>query len=126
MAANLARSGHSVLLLEAGDDPGDDPTFSNLLNFEKAFNDPKTRWDFWVKHSEDAARELKYEHMTWRQKNGSFYIGLDPPAGSTQLGGWYPRAGILGGCAMHNAGITFLPFDDDWDTIVWKRRSLSS
>ncbi len=29
-----------------------------------------------------------------------------------------PRAGTLGGCAMHNAGVTFLPLEDDWIDIV--------
>ncbi len=118
LACNLARAGHSVLLLEAGDDQGNNPNISNLFSFNDATNDPKTRWDFWTKHSEDPARELKFEHLTWRKTDGSFYVGLDPPAGAKQLGVWYPRAGTLGGCAMHNAGVCFLPLDDDWNIVV--------
>jgi len=118
LAANLARAGLSVLLLEAGDDQSNNPNISNLFSFNEATNDEKTRWDFWVKHSEDPARELKYDHMTWRKPDGNFYVGLSPPNGSTQLGVWYPRAGTLGGCAMHNAGVTFLPYDDDWNDIM--------
>lgn len=100
LAANLARAGHSVILLEAGDDQGNNPNVSLIGNFNTATNDPSTRWDFWTKHSEDPERELKFEHMVWRTPEGDFYTGLNPPAGSTQLGIWYPRAGTLGGCAM--------------------------
>lgn len=118
LAANLARAGHSVILLEAGDDQGNNPNISQIGNFIPAASDETTRWDFFSKHSEDPERELKYEHMVWRQPDGEFYTGLEPPAGSTQLGIWYPRAGTLGGCAMHNAGICALPSDDDWNYIV--------
>ncbi len=83
-----------------------------------ATNDEKTVWNFWVKHTDDEARESKYEKTTWRTKDGAYYVGLDPPAGSTKLGIWYPRAATLGGCAMHNAGVTFLPYDEDWSHIV--------
>jgi choline dehydrogenase len=53
--------------------------------------------------------------MTYRQPDGSFYVGLDPPAGSERLGIWYPRTAALGGCAEHNALITILPENADWD-----------
>ncbi|KAK6193688.1 hypothetical protein LQW54_012217 [Pestalotiopsis sp. IQ-011] len=118
LAANLARAGHSVILLEAGEDQGNNPNISQIGNFIAAASDETTRWDFFSKHSEDPERELKYEHMVWRQPDGEFCTGLDPPAGSTQLGIWYPRAGTLGGCAMHNAGICAPPSDDDWNYIV--------
>ncbi|KAK8094138.1 hypothetical protein PG997_000823 [Apiospora hydei] len=120
LAANLARGGHSVLLLEAGDDQANNPNISTLANFNLATNDETTRWDFWTKHSEDPERELKYLRMVWRKTDGSFYTGLDPPEGAKQLGIWYPRAGTLGGCAMHNAGVCALPADADWDIIVNK------
>lgn len=103
LAANLARAGHSVILLEAGDDQGNNPNISQIGNFIPAASDETTRWDFFSKHSEDPERELKYEHMVWRQPDGEFYTGLEPPAGSTQLGIWYPRAGTLGGCAMRKS-----------------------
>ncbi|KAK7977926.1 hypothetical protein PG996_003977 [Apiospora saccharicola] len=120
LAANLARGGQSVLLLEAGDDQANNPNISSLANFNLATNDEKTRWDFWTKHSEDPERELKYLHMVWRKTDGGFYTGVDPPEGAKQLGIWYPRAGTLGGCAMHNAGVCALPADADWDIIVNK------
>jgi choline dehydrogenase len=86
LAANLARAGHSVLLVEAGDDQTENVNVSQWVNFNAAGNDPATRWDFFVKHSDDEAREARYEKRTWRQADGNFYVGLDPPAGAKPLG----------------------------------------
>lgn len=108
LAANLARAGHSVLLLEAGDDQTENLNVSQWVNFNAAGNDPATRWDFFVKHSDDAAREARYLHRTWRKTDGGFYVGIDPPAGAKPLGIYYPRAGTLGGCAMHNGCLTMV------------------
>lgn len=108
LAANLARAGHSVLLLEAGDDQTENLNVSQWVNFNAAGNDPATRWDFFVKHSDDAAREARYLHRTWRKPDGGFYVGVDPPAGANPLGIYYPRAGTLGGCAMHNGCLTMV------------------
>ncbi|KAI0838464.1 GMC oxidoreductase [Hypoxylon sp. FL0890] len=118
LAVELAKSGHSVLLLEAGSDLSEDPLYQDINKFTEASNDPRTRWDFFVKHSDDPERELKYKHMTWRTTNGSFYVGLDPPEGAEQLGIYYPRAATLGGCAMHNAAVVHLPSDDNWNYIA--------
>ncbi|PVH95555.1 GMC oxidoreductase [Periconia macrospinosa] len=118
LAANLARAGHSVLLLEAGDDQGANPNISQILNFNKAGNDPKTRWDFFVKHSDEPERERKFEHYVYRQRDGSFYVGTTPPDSAAELGIYYPRAGTLGGCAMHNAGVSANAADRDWDYIA--------
>ncbi len=120
LACDLARAGYSTLLLEAGDDQGDNPTYADLQNFNEAGNDELSRWDFWTKHSDDPARDLKFEHTVWRLTNGSYYVGLEPPAGAKLLGIQYPRAATLGGCAMHNGGVCSLPQDDDWNLIVNK------
>ncbi|RYO90772.1 hypothetical protein DL766_001411 [Monosporascus sp. MC13-8B] len=118
LAANLAMAGQSVLLLEAGDDQGSNPTYADIANFNAAGNDPLSRWDFFVRHFADEADNARYEKTTWRRPDGSFYVGLDPPAGSERLGVFYPRAATLGGCAMHNGGICALPADDDWNLIA--------
>ncbi|KAL2256466.1 hypothetical protein VTK26DRAFT_1624 [Humicola hyalothermophila] len=120
LAADLARAGYSTLLIEAGGDEGDNPTYSELQYFNEAANDEATRWDFWVKHSDDPAQDLRFEHTTWDTGDGTFYVGLDPPEGAKLLGIQYPRAAVLGGCAMHNAGVCTLPADDDWNIIVNK------
>lgn len=86
LAANLARAGHSVLVLEAGDDQTENVNVSQWLNFNAAGNDPATRWDFFVKHSDDEEREARYLHRTWRKTDGNFYVGIDPPAGAKPLG----------------------------------------
>lgn len=114
LAANLARYGHSVLLLEAGDDQG-----QNLNQMVPAFHvvaseDPSMRWDFFVKHYDDETQAAKDPKMTWETLDGKVYIGADPPSGSKQKGFYYPRAGTLGGCTAHNAMITILPPDEDW------------
>ena len=48
--------------------------------------DMNKRWDFFVKHSDDAAREARYLHRTWRKPDGGFYVGIDPPEESKALG----------------------------------------
>ncbi|KAL2166456.1 hypothetical protein VTG60DRAFT_2740 [Thermothelomyces hinnuleus] len=118
LAADLARAGYKTLLIEAGGDEGDNPTYADIANFNEAANDELTRWDFWVKHSDDPDQDLKFEHTTWDTGDGTFYVGLDPPEGAKLLGIQYPRAAVLGGCAMHNAGVCTMPADDDWNIIA--------
>jgi choline dehydrogenase len=48
--------------------------------------DMEQRWDFFVKHSDDEAREARYLHRTWRKPDGGFYVGIDPPEESKALG----------------------------------------
>ncbi len=118
LAANLARAGYSTLLIEAGGDEGDNPTYADLMNFNEAANDEASRWDFWVKHSDDPKRELQFKKTTWDTGDGTFYIGLNPPEGAKHLGIQYPRAAVLGGCAMHNGAVCTLPQDEDWNLVV--------
>lgn len=111
LAANLARRGYKVLLLEAGDDQGDNlnekiPAF--FLNFEE---DPMQRWDFFVKHYSDEKQAAEDPKMRWKTPEGGFFVGTNLPAGSKQLGIWYPRPGTSGGCAAHNGLVAVLPPD---------------
>ena len=100
LSANLARAGYRVLLLEAGSD------YESLKYTVPAFNglateDPNMRWDFFVKHYSDPeqqSRDSKYD--------------------AARGGVLYPRAGTLGGCTAHNALITAVPPDSDWDAIA--------
>ena len=98
LAANLARNGARVLLLEAGSDPEtylyQVPCFHPYSTEEK-----EMAWDFFVHHySRDEQRDFKYK----------------PEDG----GVFYPRAGTLGGCTAHNAMITVYPHESDWDDIA--------
>jgi len=118
LAANLAKAGESVLLLEAGDDEGNNLNEEIPAFFFSAYNDPKMRWDFFVKYHSDEATTLKFQHLTWKTVTGEYYVGTDPPAGAEQVGVYYPRAGTLGGCSTHNALGAALPANSDWDNIA--------
>jgi hypothetical protein len=71
LAANLARAGNSVLLLEDGDDRGDQLDQEIIGWAFLAFNDPLQRWDFFVKYYSDnenylAGRTSDVEDYQWR------------------------------------------------------------
>jgi choline dehydrogenase-like flavoprotein len=107
LAARLAEAGMRVLLLEAGGDPrvpepGTDrlPEDYEVPAFHAfATENPEMSWHFFVDHYDDPARQKRDPKLTPR-------------------GIFYPRAGTLGGCTAHNAMITLLPHDEDWDGIA--------
>ena len=118
LAANLARQGHKVLLLEAGNDQG-----ANLNEQVPAFHarsteDDEMSWDFFVKHYSNEERAAKDSKMVWETPDGRRHVGPNPPAGSKQKGILYPRAGTLGGCTAHNALITVYPHESDWNKLA--------
>jgi choline dehydrogenase-like flavoprotein len=100
VAARLAEAGYSVLVLEAGGDPGsanyEVPAFHPF-----ATEDPAMRWDFFVRH---------YGNLAQQQRDPKFVAKED--------GVWYPRAGTLGGCTAHNAMIFVYPSNSDWDQLA--------
>ncbi|KAF7938593.1 uncharacterized protein EAE98_000931 [Botrytis deweyae] len=117
VAARLALAGHSVLLIDAGEDHGDDIEMQvPALHVLASEYDP-IRWDFFVQHYANETRQARDSKMTYQTADGDFYVGLDPPEGATPLGILYPRTGTLGGCAEHNALITILPQETDWQYI---------
>ena len=100
LAANLAKAGFQVLLIEAG---GDEeslnysvPGFNGL-----ATEDEMYRWDYYVRHYTDEEQQKR-----------------DPKFVDSQNGILYPRAGTLGGCTAHNAMIMVYPSDSDWNRIA--------
>ncbi|PHJ57930.1 glucose-methanol-choline oxidoreductase [Nostoc linckia z18] len=109
VAANLAKAGYKVLLLEAGGDPlrdekGKDTeryTYSVPAFHARATEDKDLRWDFFVKHYSDEKQQ---------QRDSKF--------SPEHQGILYPRAGTLGGCTAHNAMITVYPHNSDWDKIA--------
>ena len=100
LAVNLAKAGHKVVLIEAGGEDGDDlisvPLFSPLVG-----EDPRVRWDYFVRQYTDEAR----------QSRNSKYV-------ADRGGVLYPRAGTLGGCTVHNLMITIYPNNSDWNAIA--------
>jgi choline dehydrogenase len=107
VAARLAEAGRSVLLLEAGGDPcelADSrlPEDYQVPAFHAfASENPAMRWDFFVRHYADEARQRKDRKYS-------------PDRG----GVLYPRAGALGGCTAHNAMIFVYPHNQNWDDIA--------
>jgi choline dehydrogenase len=99
LAVNLARNGHKVLLLEAGDDRGNNLDYQVPAFHTQSSEDPAMSWAFFVHHYADASREAQDSKAT---SNGVFY----------------PRAGTLGGCTAHNAMITVYPHAQDFDGIA--------
>lgn len=97
LAANLARQGHKVLLLEAGDDQGDNINYQVPAFHPKSSEDASMRWDYFVKHYEDQDQQQRDTKLT-KDKGGVLY----------------PRAGTLGGCTAHNALIAIYPHESDW------------
>jgi choline dehydrogenase len=65
---------------------------------------PPCSWDFFVRHYTDDAQQNK-DSKALKEIDGKKTI-------------WYPRAGALGGCTAHNAMITVVPQDSDWDNIA--------
>jgi choline dehydrogenase len=100
LAANLARAGKMVLLLEAGG-AEEDYNYQVPAFHGRASEDPAISWEFFVRHytAEDQQRR-------------------DPKFTQERGGVFYPRAATLGGCTAHNAMITVYPHDHDWDEIA--------
>ncbi len=104
LAANLARAGHRVLLLEAGEDAGHKLAYQVPSFHPIATEEPGLAWSYYVNHYEDEAqakRDTKLVYEAGRPK-----------------GVLYPRGGTLGGSTAVNAMITVYPHESDWDQIA--------
>jgi choline dehydrogenase-like flavoprotein len=113
LAANLARAGFKVMLLEAGGDPCANSELARLIYEVPIFHGLSTefeecRWDYYVRHYADDLRQNQDQKI----------VTEDPVSGAEVNGIWYPRAGTLGGCTTHNAMITVTPQNCDWDQIA--------
>ena len=107
LAANLAKAGYAVLLMEAGG--RDENLTSDIPVFHaKASEDPAIKWDYYIKHYANEQRQSQ----DWDSK---FVAEQD---GVRRDGILYPRAGTLGGCTAHNAMITVYPHSSDWDHLA--------
>jgi len=99
VAANLARAGYRVLLMEAGGQE-ENRNYRIPAFHGKSTEDPAYAWNYFVKHYSDPKRQQGYDSK------------YEPGRGI-----FYPRAGTLGGCTAHNAMITMYPDNKDWDDI---------
>ena len=106
LAANLARAGFKVMLMEAGGDPCAQDDAGRYMYEVPIFHGLSTEykdcaWNYFVRHYSNDAQQR-----------------LDSKFVAAEDGVWYPRAGTLGGCTAHNAMITVLPQDSDWNYIA--------
>lgn len=114
LASNLARAGHSVLLIGAGDDQSANPNSQLAALASSAYTDPSLRWDFFARNYDNETRVLHHNYLVWRRPDNSYYVGRNPPAGSVPLGTYYPRGKTLEGSSTVNALAAVLPSCSDW------------
>jgi len=109
VAARLAESGFSVILLEAGGDPRDlEPADYDVPAFHpRATENDAMKWDFFVRHYTDEAQQRRDPKYSATNDDGQTVDGV-----------LYPRAATLGGCTAHNAMILVYPHDSDWNEIA--------
>lgn len=118
LAARLAMAGHKTLLIEAGDDHGDNHNYTVPAYSALASEDETMSWNFFVRHYAEEARQARDYKTTYETADGGEYTGLTPPEGSIMKGILYPRTGTLGGCTAHNALIAIYPYRSDFDYIA--------
>ncbi len=99
VAARLARAGKRVLLLEAGEDVGERPTYRVPAMHALATEDPELAWWFFVRHHADRALDAE-------------------DSKHTEAGILYPRGSALGGSTAVNAMVTVLPSPSDWNRLA--------
>ncbi len=108
VAANLAKAGFSVLILEAGG--SEEPYEYKVPAFHAlSAEHPDLAWKFYVQHYVDRRQQR-------RDKRN--FIADKVVDGSARDGVLYPRAGTLGGCTAHHAMIFVAPHNSDWDYVA--------
>lgn len=118
LAARLAQAGYSVLLVDAGEDHGTERQVEIPALHPLSSEYSPIRWNYFVDHYSNESQAVRDSKMTYMTPGGDYYVGKYPPEGSQRLGILYPRAAALGGCSQHNAYVTILPNNDDWDNIA--------
>lgn len=110
VAANLARAGFNVAIIEAGLNPkaknveAIDPIVKTIYDTPSLFTatseHPLLSWDFYVNH---------YDNDEQARKDSKYVEGK---------GILYPRGACLGGSMSHNALVFTYPHDSDFNNIV--------
>ncbi|CAG9984873.1 unnamed protein product [Clonostachys byssicola] len=119
LAANLAREGHSVFLIEAGGDRGDEFLQQVPRLYNANAEHPEMSWQFFVSHYQNETQARRDRYFSYRLANGTLWYGLNPPEGATpRLGIYYPRGATVGGSAISNAMNVVLPPPEDFDYIA--------
>ena len=100
LAANLAKAGHKVILLEAGG-KNEPPDYQVPAFFSFAAENKQLSWEYFVRH---------YKDQEQQRRDSKFVAEHD--------GIFYPRSGSLGGCTSHHAMLIVYPHNSDWDRIA--------
>ncbi len=102
LACNLAKAGHKVVLIEAGDDdPQTDFPAEVPFSGASIADDPRISWGYFVRHYANDEQQRR-----------------DPNYDPVKDGVWYPRVGALGGCTIHSLMVEMYPSNSDWDDIA--------
>ncbi len=104
VAANLARAGYEVLVLEAGGMEVNDEIYHVPAFHLFASEDPRMNWNFFVQHYSDPA------------KHGRRYVHNSAPQQTDGM--LYPRASTVGGCTAHHVMLALRPENRDWDDLA--------
>lgn len=114
LAARLAEAGMNVLVLEAGEDPGDSEIQPNMSD-EKIVERQNKRPIYYCPGYHAAATEPdQYQFPDKAQTSWEFnpvHFTGGPPV-------FYPRATGIGGCSAHHAMIAIYGLDSDWQDIA--------
>jgi len=83
LAANLALSGASVFLIEAGGDGSQDIVQQIPALAGRAAENAPNSWQFFVEHYSNRTQAFRDRKYTYLRNNGSYYSGVNPPSNST-------------------------------------------
>ncbi|KAK0388804.1 hypothetical protein NLU13_5047 [Sarocladium strictum] len=117
-SANLATSGYSVFLIEAGGNEVDSVLQSLPPRSAAAAESAGHGWQFFVQHYANETQARRDPKYTYIQPDGSYYVGLDPPEDAVPAGLYDPRGSTLGGSAQVNAMNFIWAPDNEWDYIA--------
>jgi len=122
VAANLAKAGFRVLVLEAGG--AEEPIDYQVPAFHPyASEHADLAWKFYVQHYADAERQRgNAKNFVIDEFDGkprhSIFLTKRTVDGAERNGIFYPRAGTLGGCTAHHALVFIYPHNSDWREIA--------
>ncbi len=105
VATRLAERGFSVLVLEAGQDHGDNIKITTPSYHGISSEDYRWSWNFFVRHHKDKLGQPGLDRF-------------DSKFEADRGGILYPRVSAVGGCTIHNAMITMYPDNKDWADIA--------
>jgi choline dehydrogenase len=86
LASRLARANNSVLLIESGNDQGNNVNYTVPAYAANVVEDPKLSWKFFVNHYQDQTRAQRDPNYVWDIGGGQQHVGPNPPSGAKPLG----------------------------------------